>query len=127
MLFSALEAQDAAIIIGACGGLVVAILAPLLKALVDIRRQTSETNAAVNNRPKGDATLRELVEQIDERLDALEGRATERHESNVRRIDRMSIAVDQTIRKVDRVQDAVAGVNSRMDRVEQERQERDGP
>ena len=118
MIVAALEAQDAAIIIGACGALVVTILAPLLKALVDIRKQTSETNIAVNHRPKGDATLRELVEIIDGRLQDLETQSTTRHEANSRRIDRVSIAVDAQTRKLDRLTDAIAGANNRLDRLE---------
>jgi hypothetical protein len=126
-VIAALEAQDAAIIIGACGAFVVAILAPLLKVIVDIRKQTSETNLAVNHRPAGDATLRDIVERMAFDMERLSEMSAERHDSNVRRIDRLSIAVDSTIRKVDRVQDAVGGVTARMERVEKERKERDGP
>jgi hypothetical protein len=120
-----LSAQDAAIIIGACGALVVAILAPLLKVIVDIRKQTSETNEAVNHRPKGDPTLRTIVEQIDDRIQKLEEKSGDRHEVNSRRIDRVTTAVEAQTRKMDRLADAIGGANRRIDLLE-ERYEGDG-
>lgn len=113
-----LSANDAAIIIGACGALVVAILAPLLKVIADVRRQTLETNLAVNHRPKGDATLRELVENIDVRIGQLEDDSLMRHEANSRRIERVTLAVEAQTRKMDRLADAIGGANRRIDKLE---------
>jgi hypothetical protein len=125
LIVAELSAQDAAVIIGACGALVVAILAPLLKVIADIRKQTSETNIAVNHRPKGDATLREIVEKIDLRIAQLEDDSLSRHDSNSRRIERVTLAVEAQTRKMDRLGDAIGGVNRRIDGLE-ERNEGDG-
>jgi len=118
IVLATIEAQDAAVIIGACGALVVVILTPLLKMVVDIRRDSRETNQAVNNRPKDQPTIRDLVERLDIDLDILRRESSERHQANSRRIDRISVAVDAQTRKLDRLSDAVGGANRRLDHLE---------
>jgi hypothetical protein len=121
-----LEAQDAAIIIAACGGLVVAILAPLLKALVDIRRQTAETNIAVNHRPHGEATLREVVQEIQSDLSRFRDDQRDRHTANVVRMERVDSRLCGVEGKIDRLGSAVAGANDRLDKLEQFNQGTEG-
>ena len=118
-----MEAQDAAIIIAASGALMVSLLVPLLKALSDIRKQTSETNVAVNNRPKADGTLRDVVDGIADRIVALEEKTERYHLSNSHRIDRATIAIEAQTRKMDRLASAIAGTNDRIDQIEEIRQE----
>lgn len=118
MFLADLSAQDAAVIIGATGALVVAVLAPLLKVIVDVRKQTSETNVGINNRPKAEGTLRDVVDKISARIEQLEESSEIHHNANSRRIDRVTIAVDAQTRKMDRLTDAIGGVNGRIDRIE---------
>ena len=122
-MLGAMEAQDAAVIIGACAAFVVAILGALLKVVSEIRKQTSDTNRAVNDRPRSDPTLRELVELIDKRVTELSAATIRRHDINTNRIERVSIAVEAQTRKMDRLSNAIAGVNDRIERIESTRQE----
>ena len=122
MMLAEMTAQDAAIIIGACGAFVVAILAPMLKTLSDIRKQTAETNVGINNRPKSDGTLRDVVDEISARVGRLEEKTDTHHAANTTRIDRATVAIEAQTRKMDRLASAIAGTNDRINHIEEKRQ-----
>jgi hypothetical protein len=103
-LTAAISGEELVLVLGAYSALVLGAFGMLIKFVLDTRKQTVETNRAVNNRPSSEPTLRALVESIDERVDSLRGQSRDWHQSNVRRIDRLA--------------DAVGGVNRRLDAIE---------
>jgi len=124
-LIGAIEGGDLAAILGTFAGLVISIFWLLLKFVLDTRKQTTETNRVVNNRPASEPTLRALVESIEDKVSTMQTESNDRHMANSRRIDRVSTAVDKQTEKLDRLGDAIAGANVRLDRLE-DRNEGDG-
>ena len=117
-----MTSQDLVLVLGAYTALVLGAFTLLTKFVLDTRKQATETNVAVNNRPKADPTLRDLVENIDNDLRELRHESNVRHKSNIWRIERVTNSVDINTRKIDLLGDAVAGANDRLDILEQHTQ-----
>lgn len=108
-MLAEITGEELVLVLGAYSTLVLGAFGLLIKFVLDTRKQTVETNRAVNNRPSHEPTIRALVESIDERVDDLRAQSRNWHQANVVRIDRLA--------------DAVGGVNRRLDTIERKQQE----
>lgn len=82
--------QDIVLVLGAYSALVLAAFGMLIKFVLDTRKQATETNTAVNNRPKHEPTLRDLVEGIDGDMRELRHEQNSRHRENTDNMRTMS-------------------------------------
>lgn len=92
--------QDIVLVLGAYSAFVLGAFGLLIKFVLDTRRVTQGTNRAVNDRPKNEPSLYDMVQTIEGDVRELRHESNTRHDENRRRLATLERDLKQHMREI---------------------------